>query len=95
MKQVITDSLTRNITCVWVCIMIDLPFLGDVCRSTDSKIVLLVVDGLGGAPHPDTGKSELETAALPNLDALARTQCGWAYNACDVRHHAGQRARDT
>ena len=52
--------------------MIDLPFLGDVCRSTDSKIVLLVVDGLGGAPHPDTGKSELETAALPNLDALAR-----------------------
>ena len=51
--------------------MIDLPFLGDVCRSTDSKIVLLVVDGLGGAPHPDTGKSELETAALPNLDALA------------------------
>ena len=52
--------------------MIDLPFLGDVCRSTDSKIVLLVVDGLGGAPHPDTGKSELEAAALPNLDALAR-----------------------
>ena len=51
--------------------MIDLPFLGDVCRSTDSKIVLLVVDGLGGAPHPDTCKSELETAALPNLDALA------------------------
>ena len=51
--------------------MIDLPFLGDVCRSTDSKIVLLVVDGLGGAPHPDTGKSELEAAALPNLDALA------------------------
>lgn len=51
--------------------MIDLPFLADVCRSTDSKIVLLVVDGLGGAPHPDTGKSELETAALPNLDKLA------------------------
>ena len=57
--------------------MIDLPFLGDVCRSTDSKIVLLVVDGLGGAPHPDTGKSELETAALPNLDALAnRSEAG-------------------
>ena len=51
--------------------MIDLPFLADVCRSTESKIVLLVVDGLGGAPHPDTKKSELETASLPNLDKLA------------------------
>ena len=33
---------------------------------------MLVVDGLGGAPHPETGKSELECARLPNLDALAR-----------------------
>ena len=32
---------------------------------------MLVVDGLGGLPHPDTGKSELETARLPNLDKLA------------------------
>ena len=38
---------------------------------------MLVVDGLGGAPHPDTGKSELETARLPNLDALAtESACG-------------------
>ncbi len=57
--------------------MIDLPYLGDICRSTPSKIVLLVVDGLGGAPHPDTGLSELETARLPALDALARrSACG-------------------
>ena len=33
---------------------------------------MLVVDGLGGAPHPETGRSELETASLPNLDSLAR-----------------------
>ena len=33
---------------------------------------MLVVDGLGGAPHPETGRSELETASLPHLDALAR-----------------------
>ena len=52
--------------------MIDLPYLKDVCQATPSKIVMLVVDGLGGAPHPDTGKSELESAHLPNLDALAR-----------------------
>lgn len=51
--------------------MIDLPFLADICRPTDSKIVLLVVDGLGGAPDPETKKTELETAELPNLDKLA------------------------
>ena len=38
---------------------------------------MLVVDGLGGLPRPDTGKSELETADLPSLDALARhSACG-------------------
>ena len=57
--------------------MIDFPYLADICRQTDSKIVMLVVDGLGGLQHPDTGKSELETANTPNLDALARqSSCG-------------------
>ena len=37
----------------------------------ETKIVLLSLDGLGGLPHPDTGRSELETARVPNLDALA------------------------
>jgi 2,3-bisphosphoglycerate-independent phosphoglycerate mutase len=42
-----------------------------------TKIVLLSLDGLGGLPHPDTGKSEMETARLPHLDALAaRAACG-------------------
>ena len=57
--------------------MIDFPYLNEICRKTDSKIVLLVVDGLGGLPHPETGKSELETAYTPNLDTLAsRSACG-------------------
>lgn len=33
-------------------------------------IVLAVIDGLGGLPHPETGKSELETARTPHLDTL-------------------------
>ena len=40
-------------------------------RRTPSKIVLLVIDGVGGLPHPETGNTELETAATPNLDRLA------------------------
>ena len=42
-----------------------------------SKIVLLSLDGIAGLPHPDTGRSEMETARMPNLDALAaRGACG-------------------
>ena len=38
----------------------------------DNKIVLLVGDGLGGLPREPGGKTELETAKTPHLDALAR-----------------------
>ncbi len=38
---------------------------------TDSKIVLLVVDGLGGLPMQPGGETELEAASTPNLDDLA------------------------
>ncbi|NPV07236.1 MAG: 2,3-bisphosphoglycerate-independent phosphoglycerate mutase [Anaerolineae bacterium] len=38
----------------------------------DTKIVLWVMDGLGGLPLTPGGKTELETASTPNLDALAR-----------------------
>src|ERR1700747_208495 len=37
-----------------------------------TKIVLLVADGLGGLPLEPGGKTELETARTPNLDALVR-----------------------
>ncbi len=38
----------------------------------DAKIVMLVADGLGGLPMTPGGKTELETAATPNMDRLAK-----------------------
>lgn len=43
-----------------------------VVQTADTRIVFVVMDGLGGLPDPTTGKTELETARTPNLDRLAR-----------------------
>ena len=57
--------------------MIDFEYLSDIVQPTGSKIVMLVVDGLGGLAHPESGRSELEEAQTPNLDRLAETSsCG-------------------
>ena len=57
--------------------MIDFEYLSDIVQPTESKIVMLVVDGLGGLAHPESGRSELEEAQTPNLDRLAETSsCG-------------------
>ncbi len=58
--------------------MISSQYTPDLCiRDAKTRIVLLVIDGLGGLPHADTGRTELQTASLPNLDALAaRSSCG-------------------
>ena len=50
----------------------ELDQIKEIAKPTPSKIVLLVMDGLGGLPHPKTGRTELETANTPNLDRLAR-----------------------
>jgi 2,3-bisphosphoglycerate-independent phosphoglycerate mutase len=46
--------------------------LRELRETNQSKIVLLVADGLGGLPLEPGGKTELESARTPNLDACAR-----------------------
>ena len=43
----------------------------ELAEKADTKIVLLVADGLGGLPMQLGGRTELDTAATPNLDRLA------------------------
>ena len=45
----------------------------ELAEKNNSKIVMLVADGLGGLPEQLGGLTELETAKTPNLDALAKT----------------------
>jgi len=61
----------------------DIAFLSELSTASSSKMVLLVLDGLGGLPHPDSGLTELETANTPNLDRLARE------SACGLVHAIG------
>ena len=51
--------------------MDSLELMKSLAQPSPSKIILLVLDGLGGLPGPDTGKTELETADTPNLNRLA------------------------
>jgi len=56
--------------------MIEQEFLKKLTTKTDSKIVLLIMDGLGGVQN-ESGKTELETANHPNMDELAKKSiCG-------------------
>lgn len=49
----------------------------NISRKTESKIIFLIIDGLGGLTNPETGKTELETAEIPNLNRLAKDSlCG-------------------
>ncbi|MEM2567421.1 MAG: phosphoglycerate mutase, partial [Candidatus Bathyarchaeia archaeon] len=45
--------------------------LKELVFRNESKVVLLVMDGLGGLPREPGGFTELETARTPNMDYLA------------------------
>jgi 2,3-bisphosphoglycerate-independent phosphoglycerate mutase len=51
--------------------MSEFELMKELRMESASKIVLLVLDGLGGLPLTPDGKTELESATKPNLDSLA------------------------
>lgn len=59
--------------------MYNLDLMKSLAIKNEKKIVFLVIDGLGGATHPQYGKTELEVALHPNLDKIAKESlCGLA-----------------
>jgi len=57
--------------------MANLELMQELAIEGQTKILLLVLDGLGGLPMTPDGQTELEAAHTPNLDALAaRSICG-------------------
>jgi len=49
-----------------------LPIIAELAQKTPSKILLVVLDGVGGLPLEKGGPTELAAAQTPNLDGLAR-----------------------
>lgn len=57
--------------------MVDLALLQSLAQPAQTKLALLVLDGLGGLPREAGGPTELEVARTPNLDrAAAQGQTG-------------------
>lgn len=56
----------------------DLELARQLSQPSDTKIILLVMDGLGGLPNPETHRTELETAHTTHLDMIAKQSlCGF------------------
>jgi 2,3-bisphosphoglycerate-independent phosphoglycerate mutase len=55
--------------------MANFELLSQLLHDTGGKILLLVMDGLGGLPLTPDGLTELETASTPHMDALAKAGC--------------------
>jgi len=52
--------------------MSDLDMIRSLTQKSSTKIVLLVMDGLGGLPRETLGPTELEAADTPHMNRLAR-----------------------
>ncbi len=59
--------------------MVNIELVRNLSQKTETKIVMVVVDGMGGLPYPGIGRTALEEANTPNLDSLAAiSSCGLA-----------------
>ena len=52
---------------------VDLELAARLSQPADTKVVLCVLDGLGGLARPETERSELDQSNTPNLDRLTET----------------------
>lgn len=64
--------------------MANFELLKDLIQPASTKIVLLVLDGLGGLPRPEDDKTELEAARTPNMDRLAAEGCLGQHYPVDI-----------
>jgi len=51
--------------------MKEFEFIRKLAEPNDTKIIMFILDGLGGLPRTPDGLTELETAKRPNMNALA------------------------
>jgi len=61
----------------------ELDFIRRLIKPSDTKIAMLVMDGIGGLPKEENNLTELESANTPNLDNLAKKSiCGLQQPVC-------------
>jgi 2,3-bisphosphoglycerate-independent phosphoglycerate mutase len=71
----------------------DVEFLKNLIVPAQTKIAMIIMDGLGGLPLEPGGKTELETAYTPHLDALAEySALGLPYRWVRELHRAAARS---
>ena len=64
--------------------MANFKLLKELVQPATTKIVLLVMDGLGGLPRASDDQTELEAANTPNLDKLAAEGCLGQHYPVDI-----------
>ncbi len=69
----------------------DLDFIHQLIIPAQTKIAMIILDGLGGLAIEPGGRTELETARTPNLDALAESSELGLVGAGCPGHYGGER----
>ena len=64
--------------------MANFNLLKELVQPANTKIVLLIMDGLGGLPRASDDQTELEAAQTPNMDRLAMEGCLGQHYPVDI-----------